>query len=178
MFEVRLIGGYRMFWSTITPTVCGRLVTRAVPEFCRAADFPGHCGDGTRGIWDLWPIDNPARPHPLKEADRLCRAVPIHAQTPRVALISFLDKDSHGHQWLWLELFLSATELGESGRSPFEDWAEILRTAKDDVSKEAVLRLNLGVVTPSEIAGFGSQKKLITTDLTLEVGAHTGQAGS
>jgi len=44
LFEMRLEGGYRMFWSTITPTVCGRLQTMATPEFCRAADFPDIAG--------------------------------------------------------------------------------------------------------------------------------------
>jgi hypothetical protein len=57
----------------------------------------------------------------------------------------------------------------ESGLSAFDDWVQILATGKDDIAKEIVLRLNLGTVTPEEIAGFGSQKKLATTDLTLEV---------
>jgi hypothetical protein len=167
MFEMRLEGGFRMFWSTITPTVCGNLLTMAAPEFCRAADFPGHCGDGTRGIWDLWPIDNAGRPHPLEEADRFCRPLRITDRTRGIALISFLHKDDHG--WLWLELFLSRSELERNGRSAFEDWAQILRTTKDDLNKEAVLRLNLGIVTPDEIDGFRSKKKIVTTDLTLEV---------
>ena len=169
MFEMRLEGGYRMFWSTITPTVCGRLQTILTPEFCRAADFPWHCGENTRGIWDLWPIDNPARPHPLEEVDRLCRRLQITPRTPRVALISLQHEDDHRLPWLWIELFLSATELGDDGRSAFEDWVEILQSTKDDQNKEAVLRLNLGIVTPDEIAGFKSQTKLATTDLTLEV---------
>ena len=178
MFEMRLEGGYRMFWSTITPSVCGRLQTLATTEFCRAADFPGHCGEGTRGIWDLWPIDNPARPHPLEEADQICRPVQIAARTPRVALISFQHAYGNSPEHLWLELFLSASELGQNGRSALEDWVEVLRTTKDDPNKEAVLRLNLGVVTADEIAWFKSQKKLVTTDLTLEIRPRAGQVGS
>ena len=169
MFEMRLEGGYRMFWSTITPTVCGRLQTMATPDFCRAADFPKYCGQGTRGLWDLWPIDNPARPHPLDEVDRLCRRVKITAQVSRVALISLQHEDDHSPQWLWIELFLSRTDLGQNGQSTFEEWAEILRTAKDDMNKKATLRMDLGIVTAEEIAGFKSQKKLATTNITLEV---------
>ena len=178
MFEMRLEGGYRMFWSTITPTVCGRLQTLAAPKFCRAADFPGHCGEGTRGIWDLWAIDNPARPHPFEEADRLCRPVQIAARTPRVALISFQHATGNSPEHLWLELFLSASELGQNGRSALEDWAEVLRTTTDDPNKEAALRLNLGIVTADETAGFKLQKKLVTTDLALEIRPRAGQARS
>jgi hypothetical protein len=172
MFAMRLEGGYRMFWSAITPMECGRLQTLSAPEFCSAADFPGPCGEGTRGIWDLWPIKNPARPHPLQDADRLCRPVRITKQTQRVALISFLHKDDRGPEAVWLELFL-ANEIGPDGRSPLGDWAQMLRTAKDDASKEAVLRLNLGNVTPDDLACFKSQKKLFTTDVTLEVRPRT-----
>jgi hypothetical protein len=168
MFAMRLIGGYRIFWSTITPTVCGRLQTLSAPEFCGVTDFPGHCGEGTGGIWDLWPIKNPARPHPLEDTDRLCRPVQINEQTERVALVSFLHKDDRGPEALWLELFL-ARELGQEDRSPLADWAQMLQTAKDDASKEAVLCLNFGGVTPDEIACFKSQKKLVTTDIALVV---------
>jgi hypothetical protein len=69
---------------------------------------------------------------------------------------------------IWLELFL-ASELRQDGSSPLDDWAQMLRTAKDDASKKAVLRLNLANVTPDEIACFKSQKKLVITDLALEV---------
>ena len=172
MFEMRLQGGYRMFWSTITPAVSGRLRTLSAPAFCRTSGFFGHCGDGTPGIWDLWPIDNPARPHPFDEQDRLCRPVRLTSRTPGVALISLLQ-DDQGPGSLWLELFLSTTEPGQSGCSVFEDWAEILRTAKDDISKAAIVHLNTGIITPGEIAGFKSQKKLVTADLTLEVRRRT-----
>ena len=171
MFEMRLQGGFRMFWSTITPTVCGHLHTIAAPGFCRDVGLLRHCGDRMPGIWDLWPIDNPSRPHPFDESDRLCRPVNLTGRTPGIALISF--QQEHGPGSLWVELFLSATEPGHNGRSVFEDWAEILSTAKDDIYKDAVLRLNAGIVTPDEIAGFKSQKKLVTADLTLEVRPRT-----
>jgi hypothetical protein len=168
MFAMRLEGGYRMFWSTIMPTVCGRLHTLSAPKFCGAADFPGFCGEGTRGMWDLWPIKNPARPHPLEDAERLCRPVRITERTQQIALVSFLHKDDRGPEAVWLELFL-AREPGQDGRSLLDDWAQTLQAAKDDASKEAVLRLNLGNVTPDEIACFKSQNKLVTTDFALEV---------
>ena len=172
MFEMRLQGGHRMFWSTITPTVCGRLNIIAAPEYCRDIGFLRHCGDGTPGIWDLWPIDDMLRPHPFAESDRLCRPINFTGRTPGIALISF-QQDDHGPGWLWLELFLSTTEPGHNGRSVFQDWAELLRTAKDDIYKEAILRLNAGIVTPNEIAGFKAQKKLFTADLTLEIRSRT-----
>jgi hypothetical protein len=168
IFTLRLEGGYRMFWSTITPTECGRLQTLAVPAFCSDADFPGLCGEGTRGIWDLWPIKNPARPHPLEDTDRLCRPITITEQTQRLALVSFLHKEGNSRECIWVELFLAGA-LGPDSRSPLDDWARILRAAKDDASQEAVLRLNLGNVTPNEVAGFKSQKKLVVADLALEL---------
>jgi hypothetical protein len=178
MFEMRLDGGYRMFWSTITPTVCGRLQTMVAPTFGGAADFPGHCGEGTRGLWDLWPIDNPARPHPLEEADRLCRPVHVTAQTPRVALISFQHAAGNKPAWLWLEMFLSTAARGRDGRSELDDWADILRTTKDDPDKEAILRLDLGVVAADEIAGFKAEKKLVASELTLEVRPRGATSGA
>ena len=90
------------------------------------------------------------------------------AKSQRVALVSFLHKDGRSPEALWLELFLTSA-LGHDGRSPLDDWAEMLLTARDDSSKEAVLRLSLGNITPEKIACFKSQKKLVTTDITLEV---------
>ena len=169
IFEVRLEGGFRIYWSSITPTVGGCLDILAAPEFCPAAKFPGIFDEQKDGQWDLWPIDNPARPHPLKESDQLSRAVQITDRTLGIALISLQRNDDHSPHWLWVEIFLSAHEPAQNGRSVFEDWAEILRASKDDVHKQAVLRLNLGVVTPDEIAGFNSRKKLVASDLTLDI---------
>ena len=171
-FEVRLLGGFRLFWSTITPAVSGHLRSITVPEFCHSAGLFGRCGEGTPGTWDIWPINNLARPNPLEEADRLCRPVKIAHRTSGVALISF-QQDDHEPGALWLELFLSTTEPGPSGCSVFEEWVGILRNAKDDIEKEVVLRLTLGNITPEEIAGFKSQKKLVTTNLTLEIRPRT-----
>ena len=171
IFEMRLVGSNRIFWSTITPTVCGRLNAIVVPEFCRAADFMGHSRETTHGLWDLWPINNPARPHPLHESDLLCKPVQVTERTPGVALIS-MQRDDEG-DWLWLELFLSDTEPGENGRSVFEDWTEILRSTKDDISKAAVLRLCFNAITEGEIAGFKSQRKLVTTNVGLELRQRT-----
>jgi hypothetical protein len=174
MLEVRLEGGYRMFWTTITPKECGRLQTLSAPALCSDTDFPGFCSAGARGIWDLWPIKNPARPHPLEDADRLCRPIKITEQTQRLALVSFVHKDGRSPEYLWIELFL-ASEPGPDGRSPLDDWAQVVRATKDDASKEVVLRLNLRNVTPDEIACFKSQKKLVATDLALEVRPRANQ---
>jgi hypothetical protein len=89
-FEMPLQAGHRVFWSTINPTACGHLRTKAAPEFCLGPDFAGPTADMTKGYWDLWPIDNPARPHPLEETKRLCRPVRITARTPAVG------RDVHG----------------------------------------------------------------------------------
>jgi hypothetical protein len=86
-----------------------------------------------------------------------------------VALISLQRDDDKRTGWLWVELFLSEREPAQNGRSLCEDWAHILRTCKDNESQEAVLSLNLGDVTPGEIAAFRAQKKLVTSDLALEV---------
>ncbi|HEY2229738.1 MAG TPA: hypothetical protein VGI22_18770 [Xanthobacteraceae bacterium] len=45
ILEMRLQGGNRAFWSTITPPVCGHMRTKAVPEFCRGPDFVGPTAD-------------------------------------------------------------------------------------------------------------------------------------
>ena len=73
---------------------------------------------------------------------------------------------------------ISARELAQNGRSALEDWAEVLRTTKDDPNKEAALRLNLGIITADEIVGFKLQKKLVATDLKLEIRPRAGQARS
>ena len=176
-FEVRLLGGFRLFWSTITPAVSGHLRSITVPEFCHSAGLFGRCGEGTPGTWDIWPINNLARPNPLEEADRLCRPVKIAHRTSGVALISLRQEVGEPGAF-WLELFLSTTEPGQGGGSVFEDWVRILSKAKDDIFQEVVLRLNVGNITQEEIAGFKSQKKLVTANLALEIlpflGLHRG----
>lgn len=169
VLELRLLGGYRMWWSTITPTVAGHLKVVAAPEFFRVLDFPWQAAAGLGGHWDLWPIDNPARPHPLEEVDQLTREVQITERTLGVALTSLQLDDDKRTGWLWVELFLSETEPTQHGCSLCQDWAHILRTSKDDAGQEAVLRLKFGDLTREEIAGFKEQKKLVTSDLTLEV---------
>lgn len=171
VLELRLLGGYRMWWTTITPIVAGHLKVFDVPEFFRAIDSPWQPAEDLGGHWDLWPIDNPARPHPLKEVDQLTREVQINERTLGVALISLQLDDDKKTGWLWVELFLSETEPAQNGRSVCQDWNHILRTCKDDANQEALLRLQFGDLTPEEIAGFRGQKKLVTSDLTLEVRA-------
>ena len=97
MFELRLEGGKRYFWSPV-PTVFGHLRALRVPEFCTQADFPGRCGEGTRGIWDAWPIDEGTRFQHLGPDRGLCRPVEISARTPGVALISFAHKTGTGRR--------------------------------------------------------------------------------
>ena len=63
LLELRLVGGYRMWWSTITPIVAGHLKVVTAPEFFRILDFPWQPAEGLGGHSDLWPIDNP-RPTP------------------------------------------------------------------------------------------------------------------
>jgi hypothetical protein len=167
--EIRLQGGYRMWWSTITPIVAGHLKLLHEPEVLLGADFPSHPAEGMGGHWDLWPIDNPARPHPLKEIDRLTREVHINAQTMGVALLSLQRDADKRSDWLWVEMFLSETEPAQNGRTVCEDWAHILRASKDDISQEVVLKLTFSGLTPDEIAGFREQKKLVTSDFALEV---------
>jgi hypothetical protein len=65
------------------------------------------------------------------------------ARTPGVAL-SYL----HEARVLFVEFFLSTIEIVENGLSPFEDWVQILKGAMNDVSQQAVLRLDFGPVTP------------------------------
>ena len=169
VLELRLQGGYRMWWSTITPIVAGHLKVLKAPEFFRDIDLRWHPIEEMGGHWDIWQIDSPVRPHPLEEVDRLTRKVQITARTLGVALISLQLDDDKKIGWLWVELFLSETEPAHSGRSVCQDWAHILRTSKDDENQEAVLELKFDNVTPEEIADFRGKKKLVTSDLTLKV---------
>ncbi len=120
----------------------------------------------------MWPIKNPARPHPLEDLELLCRPVWITGQTQRVALISYRHKDGRSPEWLWLELFLAGDPEDEG--SPVADWARMIRNALDDISKEAVVSITLADMMPSDLACFKQQKKLWTTDVTLEVRSRAG----
>lgn len=169
--HVGLHSGYRMWWSTITPTVAGHLKVLTPPDFFRDLDAPWQSGEPLGGHWDLWPIDNPARPHPLKEVNELTREVHITTRTLGVALASLQVDDDKRTGWLWVEVFLSETEPAQHGGTLCEDWASILTKAKNDASQEAVLRLNFSGSLPAEIAAFKCRKKLVTSDMLLEVRA-------
>jgi hypothetical protein len=64
--ELRLQSGYRMWWSTITPIVAGQLKVLSVPAFFRDIDLRWSPVQEMGGNWDLWPIENSARPHPSR----------------------------------------------------------------------------------------------------------------
>jgi len=169
MFEVRLQGGYRMWWSTITPIVAGQLKVLKAPGFLRGSILPPQSVEAMGGNWDLWPIHNTARPHPLREADRLIRNVQLTARTLGVALVSLQFDDDKKTSWLWVELFLSETEPAQDGRSLCQDWAHILQTAKDDEAQEVVLKLTFDGLTLDEITAFKAHKKLVTSGIALEI---------
>ena len=56
VLELRLVGGYRMWWTTITPILAGHLKVVTAPEFFRVIDFLWQPAKGLGGHWDLWPI--------------------------------------------------------------------------------------------------------------------------
>jgi hypothetical protein len=172
LFEIRLVGCHRIFWSTITPSASGCLKILSAPEFLQHTGFRNGGDEGMDGQWDLWPIDNPARPHSLRMPDQLCQPIHVTDRTLGIALISLQRNDEHSPGWLWLELFLSAREPAQNGRSILEDWTELLRSNKDDESKQVVLRLDFGVITMDKIACFKSQRKLVTSNVTLEIRPH------
>lgn len=177
---VTLDGGYRLWWSTITPAVAGRLSVIELPKMFDGIDFRWRPIGGLGGGWDVWPIANLARPNPLSEVDRLSRQVRPGPRTLGVALISLqTDGDaatSPDTGWLWIELFLSETEPAQDGRTVFEDWVHILRETKDSETRQAVLTLDLGDVRPDELIGFADRKKLVTSRIELSVRPRAAQS--
>ena len=151
----------------------GRLQVLNAPEFYHSTVIPSFTEDATPGIWDLWPINNLLRPHPLQESDRLTRPVQVSARTTGIALISLLQDNTGRSDGLWIEMFLSQAEPAHHGRTLCEDWAHIISSAKDDQSQAVILGLELKHLTPKDIAGFKSYKKLITSDMTLDLRKRT-----
>ena len=170
---VRLQGGFRMWWTTITPTVAGHISVIDLPDVFSSINFHWRPVGGLGGHWDVWPINNPARPHPLQDVTQLSHPVQLTARTLGVALISLrleeVVRTGPNIGWLWIELFLSETEPAQDGRSVYEDWVYILKHTKDSESREALLTLNFSNVLPEALLNFENGRKLVTSNLELAV---------
>jgi hypothetical protein len=80
----------------MVPTIAGHLNVLHPPDQLRHIDFHWRPVGALKGTWDLWPIDNPARPHPLKDVSELARPVRITPRTLGVALVSAHEPAQNG----------------------------------------------------------------------------------
>lgn len=78
---------------------------------------------------------------------------------------------SGGHQSLFIDLLLPATDFQKTGLSTFEIWLRVIREAKDDLNKDVRLRLWFDAqdVQPSAVAALKNGKALSTTNEELNV---------
>lgn len=164
-FELRLQGGKLFLMSSLRPSASGGLRAFHMPEFCQSGPEP--CGEGTRGAWEVWPLAQ--LPHSGLLTDPMCRPVDIPENTPGIGFLGFFPDEKYPGQGLSLQIFLSTVTPSSAGISVLDDWVRILGETKDDLNRDTILRMNLGVVTAAEATRFRSRKYFASTDLDLDV---------
>ena len=132
------------------------------PDFCCSPELE-HCRDTlTRGSWNLSPIDKHTR-RTLADALRASATAEITGLSRGIALVSTADRR------LYVEVWLPATDFRRPGISTFEEWMRLIKEVKDDLNREALLRLKFLGVAEASIIAFAVGKKLATTDVELEI---------
>jgi hypothetical protein len=166
VFEMRLEGGKSFGFGPPRPGDCGLARILRAPEFCRDPELARYFHEQAKAQWGLSPIDETAR-RSFSDESRLARLVDLRAVTKGIGFIEV----SGGYQCLFVEVSLPTTNFASTGLSTFEDWLRILRATKDDLNQEALLRLSFAQdqMQDSDIAAFKAGKRLVTTDVELQV---------
>lgn len=140
-FELRLQGGKRFFMSSLRPSECGGLRAFHTPEFCHGDNGTVPCRDGTRGAWEIWPMAQ--LPHSGMLRSR-CAGQSMSRKTPGHRISRLFPRRKNPGQGLSLQIFLS-TVTRSTGLSVLDDWVRILSETKDDLNRDTILPMNLGV---------------------------------
>jgi hypothetical protein len=164
-FEFRLEGGKVFHIGYLPPGERGGLTVTHVPDFCRPPQFPASVCEGGKGTWYIGALDEHARRSILTDSQRGCRSLELSDARPGVGIVSLSDYRVPFN----LDVYLSTREISAGGLSLCEDWMRIVKAAKDDLNVEALLRLDLGEVTPQEIECFSTGRNLASSDIELVV---------
>jgi hypothetical protein len=165
-FELRLEGGVTLAFGPRRPGDGGVARLLRAPEFCRDPELM-HCLDEQmKAQWELSPLDAKTR-RAFADANRTAHLVDISGISRGVGFIAVRPGDKRVSVELWLPM----TDFRRTGISTFEDWLCILREVKDDLNREALLRLRFPSdrMRKSDIAAFKEGKRLGTTGVELHV---------
>ena len=166
VFEFRLEGGVSVGFGPPRPGDGGMARILGVCNFCRGPELARYFDDNAKAQWSLAPIDIAVR-RAFADDARLAQVIDISGLSKGVGFIEV----NEGYGCVFVELWLPMTNIRRTGMSTFEDWLRLIRATKDDLNREALLRLSF---TPdqlrlSDIAAFKSGKRLATTDVELVV---------
>jgi hypothetical protein len=163
VFEFRLEGAKTLVFGPPPPGDGGIARILRAPDFCRDPALEHCLSSTTRVQWDLSPIDRDARRR-LANAALSSPIADITGMSRGVALVQNEPDKS-----LRIDVWLPMTDFGRTGLSTFEEWLGLIKDAKNDLNREAVLRLDFRQVRDVDVAAFQAGKRLATTGVELEV---------
>jgi hypothetical protein len=146
IFEFRLGGGVALRFGPPRAGDGGVARILTVPALFRNSDLAAYFDEGAKPTWTVAPDS--------KAKQGICSLWV-----------------SGGHQCLFIDLLLPATDFQTTGLSTFEHWLRVIREAKDDLNKDVRLRLifNAHDVQSSAIAALKDGKSPSTPKMELSV---------
>jgi hypothetical protein len=164
VFEFRLEGGKLFQFGPPRPGEGGRAYTLRTPPIFRHGELAPYFSETARVQWEVRPIDKQTR-REFAEENRDHPLIDIGAISKGAAFLWL----SGGYGHVFIDVWLPMTDVQKTGLSTYEDWLRILASAKDDLNREALLRLSFDPrqLQPTDIEAFRRGARLATADVEL-----------
>lgn len=164
LFEIRLEGG-KIFHIGRVEGEVGKATILHEPAFCRRPPLEKNFNDLAHATWHIRSARR-GELAALLDRPNLCAPPQLTETTRGLAFVYVLESSIRDDTRI--DVHLLDDDSGGPKPSTYEDWLAILREVKDDLNREALLRLRLPA-PPASYEGFDQAQVLATTDLELHV---------
>jgi hypothetical protein len=163
-FEFRLEGGKKFHIGRIEGDL-GKATILAAPSFCRVPGLRKYFSDDAHATWHIQPLRRDLLGGMLSR-DTLCNPPPVSATVPGVACVYVLASSIRDDTRI--DVYLADDDGDGTKPSTLADWLAIVGQVKDDLNREAILRVRLAG-RPESYAAFGANGVLAASDLEVQV---------
>ncbi len=166
-FEIRLEGG-KWFHIGYVEGDAGKATILIAPTLRGARSVASCFSDTARATWSVTPMRGGDW---RRAAGHLPLIRPLEARaTTRGAALIYIQRNGDARETR-IDVALAADDAAPRSRSTFDDWLAIIRDVKDDLNREALLRLYLDGqdIQSADFAALEEGKALATENVELHM---------